>query len=72
MNRQKIIKLARKAGFVIESLWMTYPTLALPDLLERFAALVAAAERERCAKRCEAYLAPGIGREMADAIRRME
>ncbi len=42
MNRQKIIKLARKAGFVIDSLWMTYPSLALPDLLERFAALIAA------------------------------
>ena len=42
MNRQKIIKLARKAGFAIDSLWMTYPSLALPDLLERFAALIAA------------------------------
>jgi hypothetical protein len=42
MNRQKIIKLARKAGFAIDSLWMTYPSLALPDLLERFADLVAA------------------------------
>jgi hypothetical protein len=37
--------------------------------LERFAALVAAAEREACAKMCEAYIAEMIGREMATAIR---
>jgi hypothetical protein len=37
--------------------------------LERFAALVAAAEREACAKMCEAYIAEMIGREMAAAIR---
>jgi hypothetical protein len=41
----------------------------------RFAALVyaagAAAEREKCAKKCESYIAAGIGKEMADAIRAM-
>jgi hypothetical protein len=37
--------------------------------LEHFAKLVAAAEREECAKLCEAYVAPGIGKEMATAIR---
>jgi hypothetical protein len=37
--------------------------------LERFAALVAEAEREACAKMCEAYIAEMIGREMATAIR---
>ena len=29
----------------------------------------AAAEREVCAKMCESYVAEGIGREMAEAIR---
>ncbi len=29
----------------------------------------AALEREECAKLCEAYVAPGIGKEMATAIR---
>ncbi len=41
----------------------------------RFASLVyaagAAAEREKCAKKCESYIAAGIGKEMADAIRAM-
>jgi len=41
----------------------------------RFAALVyaagATAEREKCAKKCESYIAAGIGKEMADAIRAM-
>ena len=31
----------------------------------------AAAEREKCAKKCESYIAAGIGKEMADAIRAM-
>ncbi len=41
----------------------------------RFAALVyeagAAAAREKCAKKCESYIATEIGKEMADAIRAM-
>lgn len=37
----------------------------------RFAKLVAAAEREKCAKKCESYIATEIGKEMADAIRAM-
>ena len=41
------------------------------ELLE-FVGLVATRERERCAQMCEAYAAEGIGREIADAIRRME
>jgi hypothetical protein len=34
-------------------------------------ALARAAEREKCAKKCESYIAAGIGKEMADAIRAM-
>jgi len=50
------------------------PLLTLVEL-KRFAALVyaagAAAEREKCAKKCESYIATEIGKEMADAIRAM-
>lgn len=49
MTQDEIVKLAREAGYG----W------SLSDLhapaLERFAALVAVAEREACAKVCEAY-----------------
>jgi hypothetical protein len=46
MTRDDIIRLAREAGFgTFADLW--------PHALERFAALVSAAEREACAKVCE-------------------
>lgn len=46
MTRDEIIRMAREAGF---SEW----AVRTPQDLERFAALVAAAEREACAKACE-------------------
>lgn len=52
MTREDIIKLAREAGLMS----FKYPALiAEPDweATERFAALVAAAEREACVKRAE-------------------
>jgi hypothetical protein len=50
MTREDIIKLAREANIkqAIET-----PHLLMVHELERFAALVAAAEREACAKACE-------------------
>ena len=47
MTRDDIIRMAREAGFM--------PTVLnhWPNELERFADLVAAAEREACAKVCE-------------------
>ena len=51
MNREEIIKLAREAEFPAAK----YPTLVSDkdwEALERFAALVAAAEREACEKVC--------------------
>jgi hypothetical protein len=47
MTREEIIRLAREAGLtgLMEG--------GLIDYFERFAALVAAAERERCAQICE-------------------
>ena len=50
MSRDDIIRMAREAGFADASFcrWSAYS-----DDLERFAALVAAHEREACAKVCE-------------------
>ena len=67
MTRDDIIRLAREAGFESNSLGMTYTSGWLPDLLERFAALVAEREREACAKVCDEYI--GIGGICAAAIR---
>ena len=43
MNRDNIIRMAREAG-------LSHGTAVLPHNVEVFAALVAAAEREECAK----------------------
>jgi hypothetical protein len=59
MNRDHIIRMAREAG------WGGDCAEAWADGYEAGAA----AEREECAKVCDAYIAQGIGREMADAIR---
>jgi hypothetical protein len=62
MNREKIIKLAKNSGLFVE--------LVLErdlDWLERFAALVASAEREACAKLCDEFLP--LGNKCAYAIR---
>ena len=54
MNRDDIIRMAREAAMVRkEGQWGVYfHEVSIPDLM-RFAALVAAAEREACAKVCE-------------------
>jgi hypothetical protein len=53
MNREKIIQMAREAGATPYTN-RHYPDRPvhsfMPEALERFAALVAAAEREACAK----------------------
>jgi hypothetical protein len=52
MNREDIIRMAREAGFRDT----TTPVVALGvswEQVQRFAALVASAEREACAKVCE-------------------
>jgi len=49
MNPDYIIRMAREAGWHDELLSVAFTG----PLLERFAALVAAAEREACAKVCE-------------------
>ena len=53
MNREDIIRMAREAGckpFRSPEYWDDVQVFATPDVLERFAALVAAAECEACAE----------------------
>ena len=62
MNRDDIIRMAREAGmregdngdWTATDAALTYPECVYTENLERFANLVAAAEREACAKVCEA------------------
>ena len=60
MNREDIIRMAMEAGFVVDEKAKQHQPNCIfhthhmvDELLERFAALVAAAEREACAKVCE-------------------
>ena len=63
MNREDIIRMAQEAGLIP-------PPLDWPqkyaEALERFAALVASAEREACAKLCEEF---SQAKYAAEAIR---
>lgn len=54
MNSIDVICMAREAGFEFNSLGGTFTSGMLNEHLVNFAALVAAAEREECAKVCEA------------------
>jgi triphosphoribosyl-dephospho-CoA synthetase len=69
MTRDDIIKLMREAGFESNSLGATYTSGWLPDLLERFAVLVAEAEREASAKVCDARYTGDNNREDIEARR---
>lgn len=66
-------KLAREADPFGEDGRLFYLAAATPETLERFAALVAAAEREACAKVCEEQArepeCPERAQYCADAIR---
>jgi hypothetical protein len=56
MTKDDMIRLAREAGctpFRSPEYWDDVQVFAAPDVLERFADLVAAAEREACAKVCD-------------------
>ena len=67
MNREEIIKLARKAGYEPKLGWELAFDLWDFDF-ERFADIVAAAEREACAKVADKYASIGGG-FIADEIR---
>ena len=81
MTREDIIRMAREAGFVIDEAsrqhqpnCIGFTHYLIDDELSRFAALVAAAEREACAKVCDVVI-PGdeystaLINSYADAIR---
>ena len=57
MNRDDIIRMAREAGGadITSHGWTSWVGVHSTEFLERFAALVAAAEREACAKVAESY-----------------
>ena len=74
MSREEIIRMARDAGAMFDH--MTWVERDLAPVFERFAALVAAAEREACAKACEErqevfqkYYTKGLAGMCAEAIR---
>jgi len=73
MNREDIIRMARAAGckpFRSPEHWDDVQVFATPDVLERFAALVAAHEREVCADICDQHASiEGIAQRCAAAIR---
>ena len=67
MDREEIIRMAREVGIEFDPRWGTCYTGNVQ--LERFAALVAAAEREACASICFQE-GPSIDGELiAEAIR---
>ena len=60
MTQDEIIRMAEEAGLAFGSdeypdIWQTYMNVGREEI-ERFAALVAAHEREKCAKSCEALI----------------
>ena len=81
MKREDVIRMAKEAGVIpvmrphlhMEPIWWS---VTIEDI-ERFAALVAASERERCAKVCANYIDPmwrnfpqyTTAMELADEIR---
>lgn len=72
LNRNDIIRMAREAGFYGSEILgdHEYDVVGLVSDLERFAAIVAAAEREACAKVCEeAHWSLDDRNEYAAAIR---
>ncbi len=75
MNRDEIIRLAREAGLqheeAAEEFFSLHYTGIYLDDLERFVALVAAAEREACAKIVEQYCGAwdDAGYALSQAIR---
>ena len=63
MNREDIIQMAQEAQMPFY--WRTGEITYL-DKLEAFAALVASAEREACAKVCDAFQARDVGMQPAE------
>ena len=73
MTQHDILMMARKSGGLdITSFgWTSWVGTQTTDFLERFADLVARAEREACARECEIQALDGVFApdDLADAIR---
>lgn len=73
MNRDDIIRMADEVGLRVAPVsGDTHPNNVYWHEVERFAELVAAAEREACARVCEAYDSPdplNVSGECAERIR---
>ena len=70
MNREDIIRMAQEAGFGGGGFVMPTHAGHITHELERFAALVASAEREACAGLCDRFANRMMSaEECADAIR---
>ena len=65
MNRDDIIRMAREAGAEV----FPHASVFSANDIARFAALVAAAEREECAQVCEARFVGDLNREDMEARR---
>ena len=50
MNREDILRMAQEAGFDYSDAELSWESVICTEELERFASLVASAEREACAK----------------------
>lgn len=78
MSKEDIIAMARQSGFdTYKNETAGVEGYDCTEELERFAALVAAKEREACAQVCESRVTPGTGSVAilggaADAIRAKE
>lgn len=71
MNRENVIRMAREAGGadITSHGWTSWVGVDSTEFLERFAALVAAAEQEACAKLFDGEVWAYDYREIAAAIR---
>ena len=56
MNREDIIRMSREAGFEYSGAELSWESVICTEELERFAALVASAERERINDEAKAHL----------------
>jgi len=67
MKQEDIIAMAREAGFSTHHEMIWIDTWEVSPYMQRFAALVAAAEREACAKVCDARYMGDNNREDMEA-----
>ena len=65
MTREDIIRMAQEAGLHLATDVHWMPIIGL-EYAQKFAAVVAAAEREACAKVCDRFQARNVGMQPAE------